>query len=184
MDDLQVQKTCHNQLSRVVHEFSKILTTQAEELRDTAPVATERMSLLLGTVLKISESGKAVLHLGQIGAVDEMNVLLRTQVELLINICYLQESSDEELNRFLHHDAVNSRIAMLDFAKATETTNDFPKELAARVNKSAYAASEASGLGVDARIWSKDTRNLKQRADAVDQKTGLCDLAGFNVRHW
>jgi hypothetical protein len=90
VDELRIQKRCREQLRIVVHQFSEILAEQAEQLRDEAPIATERMTILLGTVLKLSQSGRAILYLGRIGAIDEMNVLLRTQVELVVNACYLK----------------------------------------------------------------------------------------------
>jgi hypothetical protein len=112
------------------------------------------------------------LILGNSGFVDEMNVLMRTMVELVINTTYLQYASDAELKRFLHHDAISGHIAMIDFSRATQGGAEFDLGTAMKITKYAAAASKTSGLSFKDRQWNVETKTLKQRADIIDKEMG------------
>jgi Family of unknown function (DUF5677) len=171
-DELRVQKTCKRELTAIVKEISGILGEFAAKIVKRNPKAEERVTVLLGALLKASESARAILILGNSGFVDEMNVLMRTMVELVINAAYLQYARDAEFKRFLHHDAISGHIAMLDFSRATQGNAEFDLGTAMRVTKNATAAANASGLSLTDRQWNVETRTLKQRADVIDEEMG------------
>jgi hypothetical protein len=130
-------------------------------------------------VAKLRESASAILLLGEGGYVDEMSILLRTMVELTINVCYLQYASDEELSRYLHHDPIAGYIALQDMSRAAKGSMKVPQELATRVKKMATDAESLSGLSLDSRVWNVNRQTLHQRATIVDDNTGRTDFAGM-----
>src|ERR1039458_558468 len=95
-DELQVQKKCQQQLRTIEMKLGSIIAGQANALMKREGTVTERSLLLVATVSKLRESASAILHLGELGYVDEMSILWRTMVELTINVCSLQYASDEE----------------------------------------------------------------------------------------
>jgi hypothetical protein len=143
------------------------------------PTVTERSLLLVATVAKLRECASAILHLGKLGYVDEMSILLRTMVELTINVCYLQYASDEELSRYLHHDPIAGYIALQDMSRASKGSMQVPHELATRVKQMATDAKNSSGLLLDSRVWNVNRQTLHQRASIVDEKTDRTDFAGM-----
>lgn len=176
IEELDIQKLCRIQLLELYEELGNILIASANTVIKAHPLADERLTLLLGAVLKLKEATKAIMMLGKAGLGDEMNVLLRTQVETITNICYLQHASDEEFSRFIHHDPIVGYIAMLDIERASKGKLRVPSVLASRVKGHAEAAREASGSDLDRRVWSGETKTLKQRADFVDERMGDLDF--------
>ncbi len=146
--------------------MDKILAGYANEVMKQYPVATKQLTILLGSIIKASESTAAIVFLGSKGLSDEMNVLLRTLVELIINTCYLQSSSDEEIGRYIRFDAIANHTAMEDFKRANKGRNQLGVALTNRTRAHAEAASEASGLPLKKREWTPQT--LKKRADSID----------------
>lgn len=165
-DEMRVQKECNSQLVSILQEMGQILAKYANEIMKQYPDATKQLTILLGSILKASESTTAIVHLGKIGLSDEMNVLLRTLVELIINTCYLQSSSGEEIERYIRFDAIANHTAMEDFKRANKGRNKFAVALTKRTRAHAEAASEASGLSLTKREWT--TKTLKKRADSID----------------
>ena len=140
------------------------------------PTPTKRHSVLLGAVMKADENANAIRHLAQINAIDEMHVLLRTFVEMTVNVCYLQYASEAEIERFIHHDAIAGLISLEDFNRAQAGISKVPADLERRTAAHAANASTASGLSVKARQWSSETKNLFDRAKIVDDSVGNADL--------
>jgi hypothetical protein len=171
-DEARVQEECRKELTAIITAMMKLLAEFGTAIRRSDRTPTNRLTVLLGAIMKAQESSRAIVYLGKIGAVDEMNVLLRTLVELVVNVCYFQHASDAELKRFLKHDAIAGYIAMKDFSKATQGTAPFPSDLELRITNQANLAKAESGLGLDARLWNVETKTLKKRADKVDATIG------------
>ena len=73
-DELQVQKKCQQQLRTIEMKLGSIIAGQANALMKREGTVTERSLLLVATVSKLRESASAILHLGELGYVDEMSV--------------------------------------------------------------------------------------------------------------
>lgn len=180
MSDVErVQKQCKIQLISILREKKQILAEDAHEILKRNPVGTKQLTVLLGSILKAMESTTAIVHLGEIGLSDEMNVLLRTLVELVINACYFQYSSDEELERYIHFDAIANHTAIEDFNRANKGRNKFAIDLTKRTKAYAEAANKASGLSLEKRQWNVETKTLKQRADVIDTRIKATIFAEF-----
>lgn len=178
-DELRVQKKCNQELRTIEMKLGNIIARQANDLMKREPNGTQRSILLVAAVSKLRETASAILHLGKLGYVDEMSILLRTMVELTINVCYLQYATDEELSRYLHHDPIAGYIALQDMSRAAKGGMKVPQELATRVKKMATDAESVSGLSLDSRVWNVNRQTLHQRATIVDEKTGRTDFAGM-----
>lgn len=178
-DELRVQKACNQKLRIIEEKLGNMIAGQANALMKREPNGTQRSLLLVAMVAKLRESASAILHLGQVGYVDEMSILLRTMVELSINVCYLQYASDRELSRYLHHDPIAGYIALQDMTRASKGSMQIPQELSTRVKKMATDAESSSGLPLDSRVWNVNRQTLHQRANIVDEKTGRTDFAGM-----
>ena len=88
-DDLEIQKQCIRSIFDLAKEVQKNLAEQANGVLRKSSVS-KRYTVLFSSVSKSIEIGDAILHLSQKQFDDEMNVLLRTLVELIVNSCYLQ----------------------------------------------------------------------------------------------
>lgn len=177
--ELRVQKECKIRLLSILRELRQIMAEYADGIMKQDPIATKRLSVLLGSILKAVESTIAIAHLADIGSSDEMNVLLRTLVELIVNACYFQYSSDTELDRYIHFDAIASHTAMEDFMQADKGRNKLGAALTKRTKAYADAANKASGLSLKKRQWNVETRNLKERADLIDSQLNTKMFAVF-----
>jgi hypothetical protein len=144
-DELNVQIECKRNLLAIEREIADILATHANTLKRANPKVSERSSVLYGAICKLQEASRAVRLLGEHGFVDEMNALLRTQVELTVNVCYLQNATDEEVLSYLHHDPIAGYIALQDIIKASGGTVAVPPDLRSRVSKQAQEASDLTG---------------------------------------
>lgn len=176
MDDLKIQTECRQQLLVLEQATANILVGFANELKRRDPKVTEQSAVLYGAICKLQEGSAAIRLLSQHGYVDEMNVLLRTQVELSVNACYLQHAPDEELMSYMNHDSIAGLVALHDMERAHKNLL-VPADLHSRVTKLANEASSASGLKVNSRTWDK--KNLKKRADTIDEQTGQSDFASL-----
>ena len=176
-DELRVQRECRAKLRTIQIQIGNILARHANTVKHLNPVVEKRSALLFAAVCKLQESSDAILLLGDHGYVDEMNILLRSQVELVVNVCYLQHANDDDLAGFIHHDPIAGYIAMQDIVKASKGALVMPDELAQRVTTQAEDAKNASGLSLTSRNWDK--KNIKQKADAIDRELDTEDFAGM-----
>jgi hypothetical protein len=174
-EELDVQKECQKELVALVNGLRRVITDQANEIKNREPNVTERSLILSSSVSKLNEIARVILQIRSIDAIDEMHVLLRSMLELVVNACYLQHARDEEMWKYLHFDPINSHTAMTDLERASGRRLKIPKELSERTTKLATDASAASNLPLGSREWSK--KNLFKRAVIVDKAVGGDDFA-------
>jgi hypothetical protein len=174
-EELDVQKECQKELVALVNGLKRVITDQANEIKNREPNVTERSLILSSSVSKLNEIARVILQIRTIDAIDEMHVLLRSMLELAVNACYLQHASDEEIRKYLHFDPINNHTAMIDLERASGGTLKIPKRLADRTTKLATEASTASNLALGSRTWCKN--NLYKRAVVVDKAVGGEDFA-------
>ncbi len=62
---------------------------------------TAQLTLLYASVLKVSQSAKAVRSLAQAGCVEEIQAIARSMIEVTVNAAYLQHAGTKELDRFV-----------------------------------------------------------------------------------
>jgi Family of unknown function (DUF5677) len=173
--ELDVQKECQKELVSLVNRLKRVITDQANEIKNRELNVTERSLILSSSVSKLNELARVILQIRSIDAIDEMHVLLRSTLELVVNACYLQHARDEEIWKYLHFDPINNHTAMTDLERASGGRLRIPKELAERTTKLATDASAASNLALGSRDWSK--KNLFKRAVSVDKAVGGDDFA-------
>ena len=174
-EELITQKECQRDLIALVNGLKRVITDQANEVKNREPIVTERSLILFSAVSKLNELARVILQIGYIDAVDEMLILLRSMVELVINACYLQHAGDDEVSKYLHCDPIISHTAMTDLERASGGKLKIPKELSERTTRLATDASAASHLSLGSREWSR--KNLYKRAVVVDKAVGGDDLA-------
>jgi hypothetical protein len=174
-EELDVQKECQKELVALVNRLRQVVTDQANDIKNREPNVTERSLILSSSVSKLNELARVILQIRSLDAIDEMQVLLRSMLELVVNACYLQQASDDEMWKYLHFDPINNHTAMTDLERASGGRLRIPKELAERTTKLATDASAASNLALGSRDWSK--KNLFKRAVSVDKAVGGDDLA-------
>lgn len=145
-EELDVQKECQRELVTLVNSLKRLVTDQANEIKNRDPNVTERSLILFSSVSKLNEIARVILQIRSIHAIDEMHVLLRSMLELVVNACYLQHASDEEMWKYLHFDPINSHTAMTDLERAAGGRLKIPKDLSERVTRLATDASVASNL--------------------------------------
>lgn len=173
--ELDVQKECQKELVALVNRLRKLTTDQANEIKNREPNVTERSLILSSAVSKLNELVRVILQIRSIDAIDEMHILLRSMLELVVNACYLQHASEDEVRKYLHFDPINSHTALTDLERASSGKLRIPLELAERTTKLATDASAASNLALGSREWSK--KNLFKRAVSVDRAIGGDDFA-------
>jgi len=176
-DELRVQVLCKQELLGMMRAMDKEVSEFANEIMRQNPTATAPLTILLGTILKAKESIKAIIHLGTIRSIDEMHVLLRTLVEMIVNTCYLQYSSQEELKRYIHFDPIAGHTALNDFMKATQGRSKVDKTLTKRTKEHAINANKESGIPLLKREWSVDARHLSERVKIIDANIGGTEFA-------
>ena len=174
-NELTVQTQCQEELIALVRDLKQVITVQANEIKNRDPNVTERSLILFSAVTKLHELSRVILQIRSIDAVDEMHILLRSMLELMVNACYLQNASDEDVTKFLHFDPINSHTAMMDLERASNGRLKIPQELADKTTRLASEANAVSHLPLGSRDWSK--KNLFKRAVAVDQTFGTDDFA-------
>ena len=83
--------------------------------QQSAPQAsTASLTVLMASVLKVRQSGRAVKLLAEEGMVEDILAIGRTLVEVTINACYLQCVDDKELGSYLSfHPELGQRPAGL-----------------------------------------------------------------------
>lgn len=173
--ELDIQKECQKELVALVIGLRRGITDQANDIKNRELNVLERSLILSSSVSKLNEIARVILHIRSIDAVDEMHVLLRSMLELVVNACYLQHASDEEMWKYLHFDPINNHTAMTDLEQASGGRLKIPKELSERTTRLATAASAASNLPLGSRKWSK--KNLFNKAVMVDKAVGGDDFA-------
>ncbi len=87
--------------------------------------ASVQNTLLLASVLKVKQTGKAVEVLADAGCVEEIQMIGRTLVEITVNAAYLQESGDKEVERYLRFQprAVYEQVGMLRSGRDRDVTS-------------------------------------------------------------
>jgi len=174
-DELDVQKECQKNLVALVNGLRRVITDQANEIKNREPNVVERSLILSSSVSKLNEVARVILQIRSVDAIDEMHVLLRSMLELAVNACYMQHASDEEMWKYLHFDPINNHTAMTDLERASNGKLKISKELSERTTKLATEASAVSNLPLGSRDWSK--KNLFKRAVIVDKAVGGDDFA-------
>jgi hypothetical protein len=174
-EELDVQKECQKELVALVDGLRQVIIDQANEIKNREANVKERSLILSSSVSRLNEFARVILRIRSIDAIDEMHILLRSMLELVINACYLQHASDEEMWKYLYFDPINSHTAMTDLERASDGKLKIPKELSERTTRLATDASAASNLPLGSREWSK--KNLFKRAVIVDEAVGGNDFA-------
>lgn len=176
--ELKVQRECQKGLLQIIEHNDEILTVCLQTVIERHPTATKRMTILLAAAMKTRELKKAITLLGSSKLNDEMLVLLRTMMELIVNTCYLQDSSEQEVDRYLNFDAIAHHTALQAFMAATQGSFGSPS-LAKPLKAKAKAASDASGIKLGSRKWAVEHQTLESRAMFADKVLGSNLLSTF-----
>src|SRR6266496_2501961 len=102
MDQTVQSRELARQLLRL--NAHRSLLTRFYGLAITQHEHSVRLILLLASVLKVEQMGRAVQVLAGGTFAEEIRALSRTIAEVTINAAYLQDAEDEEVDRFQHFD--------------------------------------------------------------------------------
>jgi len=175
--ELDVQRECRESIYSIVNILRQEVTDRANEIKNRDKNGTPRNMVLFTAVPKIVDIARVITFIRNIRAADEMQMLLRPMVEMAVNACYLQEVSDEEVQRFVYFDLINNHTAMLDLENAVGNRFTIPKELRDRVIKQANEVQTLTGLKLGSRTWTRVT--LFDRASLIDRAVGGFDFAAL-----
>lgn len=171
MNITAVQEEAQKHLLQMLDEMRKLVLEQSLDLMKKNPKVTNRAAILFGGIEKMDNMRRVIVLLVGRRAYDEMHVLLRTMVDLVVNILYLQFASEEEVERFVDFDYIAGNMAVKRFHNSGTDTR-LPDELVERTTKAAKRASSQSHLSLSQKEWSRETQNLRERAELVDKHLG------------
>jgi hypothetical protein len=149
----------------------RTLAQLGQELGD-GKLAEPRLEVLLAGIVRALNSSNAIGQLFKdLPYFEEMNILLRSLVELVINCLYLQVSSPEDLESYLQYDSI-----ML--AKAIRFGNEFHDDVSSQNSQDLLSAfdehvnhvEKSIGGTISRASWTK--LDLHSRAVAVDNILG------------
>lgn len=127
-----------------------------------------RPTLLVASILKVQQSGRAVKLLAEEGLVEEILAVGRTLVEVTVNVCYLQCASPRELERYLsfHPERGYKHAGMVRYRGRTSTQGwrSKWKDMVSWMMPAVHA-QEAG------RNWTQFS--LAQRAEIADERTNI-----------
>jgi hypothetical protein len=128
---------------------------------------TPPVELLVGAILKVRQSGRAVKLLATEGLVEEILAIGRTLVEVTVNVTYLQSAGEKEMSRYLafQPESQHRRAGMLQPRPKASSTNRMLRKIGDALSSLSPSASRAEPT------WTH--RSLAQRAQLSDEATGI-----------
>jgi len=132
-----------------------------------------RISILLATATKAVNTSNAIRMLSvEKPYFEEMNVLVRSLIESIVNGAFVQVASDDEVNAFMHFDSISlSKALRIAEGVSPEALNTLSDKL--RTDFRAHADSIKSMLGKDEREFSWTRLDIVSRGDRIDKELGV-----------
>ena len=137
---------------------------QSSQFASSAP-----LMLLMASILKVCQSGRAVSMLAEEGMVEEILTIGRTLVELTVNATYLQCVDDKELGKYLsfHPELSFRQAGLMQQGRRTSPTGVVVEKVRDLMESLGFPGRRGGG---DA-SWTK--RSLVTRAQISDETTNI-----------
>jgi hypothetical protein len=132
-----------------------------------------RVSILLATAAKAINTSNAIRMLCvERPYFDEMNVLVRSLIESIVNGAFIQIATDDEVNAFMHFDSISlSKALRVAQGVSPEAVNILPEKL--RNDFRAHADSIKAMLCKDEKEFNWTRLDVVSRGDRIDKVLGV-----------
>jgi hypothetical protein len=126
-----------------------------------------RLALLFASILRARQAGRSVELLADEFCVEEIALISRTLIEIVVNAAYLQYAEDSEIDRYLYSDPI---LVSDDTARLRHTLTAHARRRSLGIaRENAVQTIRRLIRREDDHSWSKKT--LLQRAETIDVKS-------------
>jgi Family of unknown function (DUF5677) len=152
------------------------LLTFCEHFNQRLPLADlpgARLSILVATAVKAINTSQAIRMLCVDGKpfYEEMNVLVRSLIESIINGAFVQFATEDEVTAFMHFDSISLAKALrIAQGVSPEAANILSEKL--RDEFRAHADSIKSLIGKDEQDFNWTRLDVVSRGDRIDKALG------------
>lgn len=163
------------------HEICcETLLSFCEHLNRRLPLAdlpSARLSILIATAAKAINTSNAIRMLCvERPYFEEMNVLVRSLIESIVNAAFIQIATDEEVDAFMHFDAISlSKALRVAQGVSPEAVNILSEKL--RDDFRVHADSIKVMLGKDEKEFNWTRLDVASRGDRIDKALGMSAFA-------
>ena len=132
-----------------------------------------RLSILLATAAKAVNTSNAIRMLClERPYFEEMNVLVRSLIESIVNGAFIQIATDDEVNAFMHFDSISlSKALRIAQGVSPEALNILSEKL--RNDFREHADSIKAMLGKDEKEFNWTRLDVASRGDRIDKVLGV-----------
>jgi hypothetical protein len=178
MDDIsKAKELTDRELLLRAHEICcETLLSFCEHFNQRLPLADlpgARLSILIATAAKAINTSNAIrmLYVDR-PHFEEMNVLVRSLIESIVNGAFIQIATDDEVNAFMHFDSISlSKALRVAQGVSPEALNILSAKL--RDDFRVHANSIKSMLGKDEKEFNWTRLDVASRGDRIDKALGV-----------
>jgi hypothetical protein len=178
MDDISKTKdlTDRELLLRAHEICCETLMSFCEHFNQRLPLADlpgARLSILLATAAKAINTSHAIRILCvERPYFEEMNILVRSLIESIVNGAFVQIAGEDEVNAFMHFDSISlSKALRIAQGVSPEALNILSEKL--RKDFREHADSIKAMLGKDEQDFSWTRLDVVSRGDRIDKALGV-----------
>jgi hypothetical protein len=154
-------------------ETLRLFCTSFNERLPLAGLPGARLSILIATAAKAINTSNAVRLLClERPYVEEMNVLVRSLIESIVNGAFVQIASDDEVDAFMHFDSISlSKSLRIAQGVSPEALNILSDKL--RNDFRVHVDSIKTMLGKDEHDFNWTRLDIVSRGDRIDKALGV-----------
>jgi hypothetical protein len=154
-------------------ETLRLFCAHFNERLPLADLPGARLSILIATAAKAINTSDAIRMLCvERPYFEEMNVLVRSLIESIVNGAFIQIATDDEVNAFRHFDSISlSKALRIAQGVSPEALNILSEKL--RDDFRAHADSIKAMLGKDEKEFSWTRLDVASRGDRIDKALGV-----------
>lgn len=178
MEDIsKAKELTDRELLLRAHEICcETLLSFCEHFNQRLPLADlpgARLSILIATAAKAINTSNAIRMLCvERPYFEEMNVLVRSLIESIVNGAFIQIATDDEVNAFMHFDSISmSKALRVAQGVSPEALNILSGKL--RDDFRVHANSIKSMLGKDEKEFNWTRLDVASRGDRIDKALGV-----------
>ena len=178
MDDVsKTNELTDRELILKAHEICcetlRLFCTHFNQRLPLADLPGARLSILIATAAKAINTSNAILMLCvEKPYFEEMNVLVRSLIESIVNGAFVQIASDDEVNAFMHFDSISlSKALRIAQDVSPEALNILSDKL--RNDFHAHADSIKVMLGKDEKEFNWTRLDVASRGARIDKTLGV-----------
>lgn len=177
MDETSRKDLTDRELLLKAHEVScetlRLFGTYFNERLPMEGLPGDRLCILIATAIKAINTSHAVRMLcTEKPYFEEMNVLVRSLIETIVNGAFMQVATGDEVNAFMHFDSISlAKTLRIAGGISPEATNTLSEKL--RQDFQAHADSVKAMLGKDEKEFSWTRLDVVSRGDRIDKAFGV-----------